>query len=42
MPAAGRIRFSQVELGYDQEIAEEEACRCLRCDLNNNYRLDIA
>lgn len=34
MPAAGRIEnFSQVELGYDQEIAEEEACRCLRCDL---------
>ena len=34
MPAADRIKnFSQVELGYDKEIAEEEARRCLRCDL---------
>ncbi len=29
--------FSEVELGYDEEMAREEASRCLRCDL----RLDI-
>jgi NADPH-dependent glutamate synthase beta subunit-like oxidoreductase len=29
--------FSEVELGYDEEMAREEANRCLRCDL----RLDI-
>ena len=29
-----RIRdFSQVELGYSDEMAMEEAERCLRCDL---------
>jgi len=34
MPAADRINnFTQVELGYDKEIAEAEARRCLRCDL---------
>ncbi|MFA5629549.1 MAG: FAD-dependent oxidoreductase [Dehalococcoidales bacterium] len=34
LPASERIKsFSQVELGYDREIAEEEARRCLRCDL---------
>ncbi|MDD4924519.1 MAG: FAD-dependent oxidoreductase [Dehalococcoidales bacterium] len=34
LPAAARIQnFSQVELGYDKEIAEAEARRCLRCDL---------
>ncbi len=34
MPAASRINnFSQVEMGYDKEIAEAEAGRCLRCDL---------
>jgi len=25
--------FSEVELGYEKEMAEEEASRCLRCDL---------
>jgi NADH-quinone oxidoreductase subunit F len=25
--------FAQVELGYDDEAAIEEAKRCLRCDL---------
>jgi len=25
--------FSQVELGYNDEMAIEEAVRCLRCDL---------
>ena len=29
--------FSEVELGYDEKMAREEASRCLRCDL----RLDI-
>jgi hypothetical protein len=34
LPATNRIKdFSQVELGYDKEIAEAEARRCLRCDL---------
>ena len=26
--------FREVELGYDEKIACEEAKRCLRCDLN--------
>ena len=25
--------FSEVELGYDLKMAQEEASRCLRCDL---------
>jgi NADPH-dependent glutamate synthase beta subunit-like oxidoreductase len=34
MPSTNRIKdFSQVELGYDKEIAEAESRRCLRCDL---------
>jgi NADH-quinone oxidoreductase subunit F len=34
MPSTNRIKdFSQVELGYDKEIAEAESLRCLRCDL---------
>ena len=34
MPSINRIKdFSQVELGYDKEIAKEESRRCLRCDL---------
>lgn len=33
-PVAERIRdFLEVELGFSQEVAMEEACRCLRCDL---------
>ncbi len=28
-----RGNFSEVELGYDEEMALEEASRCLRCDL---------
>jgi NADH-quinone oxidoreductase subunit F len=34
LPAEQRVRdFSQVELGYSDEMAIEEAMRCLRCDL---------
>jgi NADPH-dependent glutamate synthase beta subunit-like oxidoreductase len=34
MPSTNRIKdFSQVELGYDREIAEAESHRCLQCDL---------
>ena len=34
LPVKQRIRdFSQVELGYSDEAAIEEALRCLRCDL---------
>ncbi|MFQ5996518.1 MAG: FAD-dependent oxidoreductase [Dehalococcoidales bacterium] len=34
LPAEKRIRnFNQVELGYNYEMAVEEAKRCLRCDL---------
>ena len=34
LPLAQRLSgFSQVELGYDEEMAIEEAKRCLRCDL---------
>jgi len=34
LPVEQRIRdFSQVELGYSDEMAVEEAMRCLRCDL---------
>jgi NADH-quinone oxidoreductase subunit F len=33
-PVGRRIGdFSQVELGYSEEMAIEEAQRCLRCDL---------
>ncbi|MFC1902877.1 NADH-quinone oxidoreductase subunit NuoF [Chloroflexota bacterium] len=33
-PAEQRVKdFSQVELGYTEEMATEEAMRCLRCDL---------
>jgi len=33
-PAAERIRdFLEVELGFSQDVAMQEACRCLRCDL---------
>ena len=28
-----RSNFSQVELGYSDQLAIEEAMRCLRCDL---------
>jgi len=32
--ARERIRsFAEVELGYSQEEAMREACRCLRCDV---------
>ena len=34
LPLDKRIRdFSQVELGYNDEMAVEEGMRCLRCDL---------
>jgi NADPH-dependent glutamate synthase beta subunit-like oxidoreductase len=34
LPVAQRLdNFTQVELGYDEEKAIEEAERCLRCDL---------
>ena len=34
LPVEQRTRdFSQVELGYSEEMAIEEANRCLRCDL---------
>jgi NADH-quinone oxidoreductase subunit F len=34
LSAGERIKdFSQVELGYDKEMAEKESRRCLRCDL---------
>jgi len=34
LPIQKRIgNFSEVELGYDEKMAREEASRCLRCDL---------
>jgi NADH-quinone oxidoreductase subunit F len=34
MPAAERIKdFSEVELGFSEDVAIAEACRCLRCDV---------
>ncbi len=32
-PERRRITFQQVELGYDEKIAQQEARRCLRCDI---------
>ncbi len=35
-PVAERIKdFREVEMGFSQEVAMEEACRCLRCDISN-------
>jgi NADPH-dependent glutamate synthase beta subunit-like oxidoreductase len=37
LPVGQRLSdFSQVELGYSDEIAIEEAMRCLRCDLEEH------
>jgi NADH-quinone oxidoreductase subunit F len=34
MPVAERIKdFSEVELGFSEDVAIAEACRCLRCDV---------
>ncbi|MBP1738277.1 MAG: 4Fe-4S ferredoxin iron-sulfur binding domain protein [Deltaproteobacteria bacterium] len=32
-PERRRITFQQVELGYDEKTAKQEAKRCLRCDI---------
>ena len=32
-PERRRITFQQVELGYDENTAKQEAKRCLRCDI---------
>ncbi|MBF0497371.1 MAG: FAD-dependent oxidoreductase, partial [Deltaproteobacteria bacterium] len=32
-PAARRCDFCEVELGFDRDTAQAEACRCLRCDI---------
>jgi NADPH-dependent glutamate synthase beta subunit-like oxidoreductase len=32
-PERRRITFQQVELGYDENTAKQEASRCLRCDI---------
>jgi NADPH-dependent glutamate synthase beta subunit-like oxidoreductase len=32
-PERRRITFQQVELGYDEKTAQQEAKRCLRCDI---------
>ena len=32
-PERRRITFQQVELGYDEHTARQEAKRCLRCDI---------
>ncbi|MBF0475203.1 MAG: FAD-dependent oxidoreductase [Deltaproteobacteria bacterium] len=32
-PATRRCDFCEVELGFDRDTAQAEACRCLRCDI---------
>ena len=32
-----RTTFQQVELGYSENQTREEARRCLRCDIRNNF-----
>ena len=35
LPAEKRVKdFSEVEVGFSEEQAREEAKRCLRCDLS--------
>jgi hypothetical protein len=40
--ADGRRSFREVELGYDEITAREEAKRCLRCDLEWLDHMKIA
>lgn len=40
LPTDRRIGMAEVELGYDEEAAREQAMRCLRCHLNVVYQSD--
>lgn len=42
LPAAGRVNFKEVELGYaGEEIAHSEAQRCLECGCNAFFHCDL-
>jgi hypothetical protein len=41
-PVAERRNFRQVELGLDEQAAQEECKRCLRCDLEWLEEMDLA
>jgi len=42
LPVNARVKgFVEVETGFNSEMAETEACRCLRCDISEKEGMEI-
>jgi len=41
LPPESRVNFEEVELGYTEEMAVQETCRCLECGCNEYYSCDL-